>query len=454
MSNIASQISSASPSPSNGPARPQGAGRETRRRFGLLGAPIGIGNRGVSALGASTIRLVRDAIPGTEFSLLIGDRLGGHRRILVGGTPVDIPVIPYRMSPRSSLSSQIWWIMLLSILYRILPFSPVRSAIRRRNLWVRTIAEVDFVADIRGGDSFSDIYGVKQFVLGCLPALSVVLIRGSIDQLPQTYGPFRHGISKFFARYILKRSRRILARDAEGPSAVQSLLGSERKVTVCPDVAFCLEPVASASPAIVPPLPSPGTKTIVGINVNGLMYNGGYTRANMFGLKLDYPDFLKRLIAQFLEDPTVHILLVPHTFAPPNSVESDPEASRLVMASVPDRQKERVHLVTRDYDQHEIKGIIGLCDFFVGSRMHACIAALSQAVPCIGVAYSKKFLGVFGSVGMEDWVVDGRDTDAATAVNVVQKLFHSRTHRREPLRQRVDAAQSRLRETFRDLLLR
>ena len=47
------------------------------------------------------------------------------------------------------------------------------------------------------------------------------------------------------------------------------------------------------------------------------------------------------------------------------------------------------------------KAVIGQCDFFIGSRMHACIAALSQGVPCVGVAYSMKFAGVFDTVGME-----------------------------------------------------
>ena len=65
-------------------------------------------------------------------------------------------------------------------------------------------------------------------------------------------------------------------------------------------------------------------------------------------------------------------------------------------------------IVDREYDQHEIKGVIGMCDFFVGSRMHACIGALSQGIPCVGVAYSMKFRGVFESVGVADWVVDSR----------------------------------------------
>ena len=70
----------------------------------------------------------------------------------------------------------------------------------------------------------------------------------------------------------------------------------------------------------------------------------------------------------------------------------------------------RIHMLHGEHDQHAVKGIIGLCSFFIGSRMHACIAALSQGIPTVAVAYSKKFMGVFESAGMGHMVVDARDT--------------------------------------------
>ena len=107
--------------------------------------------------------------------------------------------------------------------------------------------------------------------------------------------------------------------------------------------------------------------------------------------------------------------MVPHTFAPPGDVESDPDACRLITELFAGPKKERLHLLDREYDQHEVKAIIAGCDFFVGSRLHACIAALSQSIPTVGVAYSKKFKGVFESVGAGHWVVDATNVGAADA---------------------------------------
>jgi len=82
--------------------------------------------------------------------------------------------------------------------------------------------------------------------------------------------------------------------------------------------------------------------------------------------------------------------------------------------------------VTEEYDQSEIKTIIGLCDFFVGSRMHACIAALSQGIPTVALAYSPKFLGVFQSVDVGDMVLDARQLNLEDLLDECIARFENR----------------------------
>jgi polysaccharide pyruvyl transferase WcaK-like protein len=83
--------------------------------------------------------------------------------------------------------------------------------------------------------------------------------------------------------------------------------------------------------------------------------------------------------------------------------------------------------------------------------MHSCIAALSQGVPCVGVAYSMKFAGVFESVGMGDWVVDGRSVGNAAAVERILELYRGREAVRESLKAAGDRARDELREVFRGI---
>jgi polysaccharide pyruvyl transferase WcaK-like protein len=334
----------------------------------------------------------------------------------------------------------------------VLPIRGFRRRLRSAFPWIDHIVRADLVGDIRGGDSFSDIYGLRKFVVGSLPVISVIWLRGSIALFPQTYGPVKSPVAKAVARYILRHARPIVSRDEQSPGTVRDLVGSTVSVPTSPDVAFVLPVRTPASVPTQPPwVRRPGVE-VIGLNVNGLMYNGGYTQKNMFGLKLDYPAFLVRLLEAFLASPNREILLIPHTFAPPGNVESDQEACARVRAALPSHLQARVFQVTEEFDQSAIKGVIGLCDFFVGSRMHACIAALSQCIPAVSVAYSKKFIGVFQSVGMADCVIDGRDRNADDALQTTLSAFAARTALQQTLNARVPEARQRLFSTFAAML--
>ena len=50
--------------------------------------------------------------------------------------------------------------------------------------------------------------------------------------------------------------------------------------------------------------------------------------------------------------------------------------------------------------------------------MHATIAAFSSGVPVIPVAYSRKFQGLFGSLGY-DWVVDAKAASMDEAIAMI-----------------------------------
>ena len=424
--------------------------------IGIMGTPVDCGNRGVLALGASLINLCSQSSHDTEVVLLLGHRDNQPAPFRVGGELRLIPVVNCRLSPRSRPCDHLIWILLMSMLYRLVPLAGVRATIARVTPWIKTVAEADFVGDVRGGDSFSDIYGLRGFLTGFLMAWTVVLVKGSIVQFPQTYGPYKSPLARWLAQFLLRRSSTIIARDKQSRKVAQDLIGPEQEVMLSPDVAFSLEPVRPERIELDSLQPStlnlqPSTPPI-GLNINGLMYNGGYTRRNMFDLKLDYAAFLPKLVDALLANQPGELWLVPHTLAARGHVESDNESSEKLRDSLPPELRSRVRLITAEYDQHELKGIIGQCDFFVGSRMHACIAALSQGVPCVGVAYSRKFAGVFESVGMEEWVVDARSSASDEAVARIISLYQQRDGVRLELMRRADQARQQLIGIFRDLV--
>jgi polysaccharide pyruvyl transferase WcaK-like protein len=420
-------------------------------RICIMGTPVNQGNRGVLALGASLINLCWKASPQAELSLLLGNRDNDPAPFRVNGRVRLVPIVHARMAPGSRLRDHFFWILLMSVLYRLVPLTGARAAIARSTPWIKAVAEADLVGDVRGGDSFSDIYGLKGFVTTFLMAWTVLLVNGTIVQFPQTYGPYRSPLARWLARFLLKRSSVIIARDKPSQTLAQELAGPHRAVLLCPDVAFSLESVRPERLELEPPLSGPFPPGIIGLNVNGLMVHGGYTRNNMFELKLDYAAFLPELIRALLAEHPGELWLIPHTYAS-QSVESDNEAAARLRDSLPAELYRRVRLLAAEYDAHELKWIIGQCDFFIGSRMHSCIAGLSQGVPSVGVAYSRKFAGVFESVGMERWVVDGRSSTVEDAVERIVSLYHQRDGVRHELLRRSSLARQQLTEIFQDLV--
>lgn len=426
--------------------------KEFEGKVGIMGAPISSGNRGVLALGSSLLGLCSAGATPAEVILFLGHNESKPVRMLVGGEWRNVPVVHCRMSPRSRWSEHLLWILGMSILYRCFPFEAIRKRIRRSTPWISALEQMDVVGDVRGGDSFSDIYGMRRFLHGFAMAWTVLLIKGRMVQFPQTYGPFRGRLARFLAKFLLKHSSSVMARDADSRKVAESLLGDGCRVKETPDVAFSLPIV---HPEVVALDPSPeglADAPVIGINVNGLMFNGGYTRSNMFGLELDYSQFLQKMIERLAAEYDGEFWLVPHTFAADGNVESDNECSRKLRMALPEKTRRRVRIVNREYDQHEIKGVIGRCDFFVGSRMHACIGALSQGIPCVGVAYSMKFRGVFESVGVEEWVVDARQNGTDEAVEAVIDCYHRREAIRVELARAAELARTELRAAFDEVL--
>ena len=422
------------------------------RLIAVMGTPVNCGNRGVLALGASIINLCSQASPDSEVVLLLDNLASQSALFRVENQLRAIPIVHCRLSPRCCPQHHLIWIVLMSLLYRWVPITGVRAAIARSTPWIKTVGEADFIGDIRGGDSFSDLYGMNRFLVGFLMVWTVLLVKGSIVQFPQTYGPYKSPLARWLARYILKRSSIIIARDLQSQQIAQGLVGPQKRVLLSPDVAFSLSAVQPKHIELDPPLAGSVPTGVIGLNVNGLMAHGGYTRNNMFGLMLDYATFLPVLVRSLLAEHPGELWLIPHTYAPQGDVESDNEAAQKLRDSLPRDLRRRVRLVTAEYDQHELKGIIGQCDFFIGSRMHSCIAALSQGVPCVGVAYSRKFAGVFESVGMAEWVVDARFHTLDAAVARIIALFHQRNQVRQELSKQAALARQHLATVFRELL--
>src|SRR5262249_27270391 len=150
----------------------------------------------------------------------------------------------------------------------------------------------------------------------------------------------------------------------------------------------------------------------VGVNVSGLLFNGGYTGGNEFGMQVDYADYSRRLIGELLGRPGAS----GHLGCPVHSSALAQDDGRRVADRLA-REFPGVVRAPTFVSPSEAKTYISGLDFLVGARMHACIAAFSSGTPVVPVSYSRKFAGLFeGVLGYEHLVpVTGMSTDQELA---------------------------------------
>lgn len=409
----------------------------------LLGASLNTGNMGVSALASGTVTAALSCFPGGRVFLLDYGREPESYTVQTPAGPTTVDLVNIRFSKKFWLRNNIARLLLTAVCLRLIP-QRWRRRWLARNPSLKTILEADVVASLAGGDSFSDIYGMGRLLYVSLPQILVLQLGKPLIMLPQTLGPFRGRFARGIAGYLMRGARAVYSRDKMSLLEAAPLMnGHATKLRFSHDMAFVMEAVAPGSN----PLPSrEAGRPLVGVNVSGLLLIGGYTRNNMFGLKSDYRALLREIVRRLVLNHEADVVLVPHVFG--DDAESDTQACAQMHQELAAEFPGRVHLVAGRFNQHEIKYLIGQCDFFMGARMHACIAALSQCVPAVCMAYSRKFAGVMESIGCAELVADLCGQEQSEVVAQIERLFRERVRVQKALQEQVPAAKRGVRSLF------
>ena len=182
----------------------------------------------------------------------------------------------------------------------------------------RALRDADVVIDISGGDSFTDLYGMRRLRAMCAVKELVLDLGVPLVLGPQTYGPFRNAESQDRARAILQRAAQVWARDVDSRARAEKLVGDghgfECRQGV--DLAFAL-------PA--------EWRSEHRWNRRSIRRDGRWSqcqRASLewgrgtrpfLGLEVDYRDLVVTLAERILSDGVTSLLLVPHVLATPGT---------------------------------------------------------------------------------------------------------------------------------------
>jgi polysaccharide pyruvyl transferase WcaK-like protein len=296
--------------------------------------------------------------------------------------------------------------------------------------YAELLAQADIFIDNGWGDSFSDIYGQVRFETVLSHYNYAVKCGKPLILFPQTIGPFKAEKVRKQAREILKKADAVFARDPLSVQCAKELV-PDLDVFETIDVAMFM-PYTKRRVS-----DTQGLK--IGINPSGLLWRGGYTGQNQFGLKADYPTVMRELINYLLSIENATIELIGHDVSGPNAGDG---AEDYYICKLLQREFPACSVGPFFYSPVEAKSYISGLDMLIGSRMHCCIAAYSSGVPVFPLAYSRKFKGLFieklGYKYLSNLDTDGCNEILTTAKNFIEKIFEIREGFNERLKKITD----------------
>lgn len=379
----------------------------------IFGAALDTGNLGVQALGVSMLVELRRRLP--DARLIVFSGRPGHREISL-------------KLPGEDGGSQ-------TIEYEEIGCSLSRDPFKSGNLYVenalqrlgfkgksgpvsRALYGADLILDVTGGDSFTSMYGPYRFKYATYPKRFCNRFSVPLVLMPQTYGPF-DGTCMGEVRAMLLNAAKVWVRDKESAKLLERL-------------GVGVSPKYSADMAFVLPTEKPNRQrrihNQIGVNVSGLLFHAEPNSIGVqYGLRCDYRKLMYDLVTALLKaDSQAQVIFVPHVVVEQTHPESDLHACIELREMLPANLRSRSTVLPNPDNAWTAKGAISQCDFFLGTRMHACIAALSTGVATCALAYSNKTKPVFETVGMAHAVFDPRQQLAEEIVDGVVDHFLNR----------------------------
>jgi len=145
------------------------------------------------------------------------------------------------------------------------------------------------------------------------------------------------------------------------------------------------------------PVPEVAKSRDVVLNVSGLLWG-----ENSHVSAQDYRRVVERLHHTLVAQGR-SVSLLAHVLDSPNADNDVVALQHFARSAAPDAEL----LVPTGID--DVREIVASANVVIGSRMHACLNALSVGTPAVPLAYSRKFASLLSDLGW-DYTVDLRDS--------------------------------------------
>lgn len=355
------------------------------KRIAILGLTVS-GNRGAESMLLSIMDGMREKLGACDFDLLTVY----PREDSVQPCPPGLRIVSAKP---------------LAMLVLILPIAVLVGRFCHRPLAQRLLGYISALESLLAADlvldssgvTFIDNRGLLRLLYNTALALSPALLGRPTVKLAQAMGPFETKLNRVIARFVLSRLDCVIARGDITEMYLRQL--KLRNVAGCADTAFAMriDDAARVEARAVLSVVRRDVR-LVGISPSTVVESYCTSRG------IDYASLMAAFIRD-LKTQDYRAVLIPHSLRPNSShrMNNDALVCRDIRTRLP--RDFPVYYLEQELRAPVLRAVIGSMSFYVASRFHAMISALTMAVPLLVVGWSHKYREVMAMFQLEQQVM-------------------------------------------------
>lgn len=334
--------------------------------------------------------------------------------------------------------NKLWFIKKI-ILYLLYANGVLRNRIAgflssRENEVLQIYSQSDLIISA-GGTYLNDNY--KPTILGRLFELYLAKqFNKPVVLCGHSIGPFNHAWYKQAAKYVFNRMDLITLRDNKSASVLNEIGVSNTSVKITADTAFLINHISREEAQILIKKEFPGYDSnlhLVSVSVREWSY---YLSGAQKQSHKEYIIVMSQLCDFLIDNYDITIVFL-STCTNMGGYGYD---DRLTAHEVREQMKNKMKssIIHSELTPEEIKGIYGLMELHVGTRMHSNIFALSMYTPVVAIAYEFKTIELMKDMQLDEYVVDIDHISLNTMIDKATKAWQTREMLAKGLPQKIN----------------
>jgi colanic acid/amylovoran biosynthesis protein len=303
-------------------------------------------------------------------------------------------------------AASLWRLSLRSVGARFLPPSLQAS--------LAEFSAADLIVSA-GGTYFVPYYRIFPKVLDLLVAIA---LGRPFVLFTQSLGPFPQRRQRLL-RFVLRRARIILTRDARSRRHLLSFGISPGRIAECADAAFAL----ATPPATRDVTPTPSHKPLrVAVSVR----NWPHLRNRAASGMGRYLSAVATMIGWLIERHGAQVTFLSTCQGVSEYWTDDSRIADATVARLPARLRQHVRVDRSFHTPRELLALLGRFDLVVATRLHVAILALCAGTPVLPIAYEFKTTELFTRLGLGELVQDIESVTSEDLCSAVEWLLAAR----------------------------